>query len=58
MDSTHALAFTLRFALLTDHLTFQDVPIFATRHALSENLAASVINKSFGAFNFYMGRGL
>jgi hypothetical protein len=38
--------------------TFHDVPIFATRHALSKNLAASVVNEGFGAFNFYMGRGL
>jgi hypothetical protein len=38
--------------------TFHDVPIFAARRALSENLAACIINDGFGAFNFYMGRGL
>jgi len=47
-----------RFTLIADRSTFHDVPIFATRHALGKNLAASVINESFGAFNFYMGRGL
>ena len=56
--SFSALAFSPRFALITNRLTFDDVLLLATCFTFSENLDASIINEGFGAFYFKVGRGL
>jgi hypothetical protein len=55
--NTILLSSALRPAFIADGLTFHNVPIFATRFTLSQNLAASIIKEGFGTLNFDVGRG-